>query len=156
MQLAARRLGVPMIIASSGDTGSNSRVDLYVQIIKDLAERHRLKPFRLGYFYSEVDKQELLRRMHAGEIVHGLEAHVALTEAELDATERIVAMAGVHPFVDLLQQGAEVIIGGRSSESCGFAPPASPHGSPEPQAHHLGKVVQCAAFCAAPPAGQRQ
>ena len=85
MLLASRRLGVPMIIGSSGDTGSNSRVDLFVQIIKDLAARHRLKPFRLGYFYSEVDKQELLRRMRAGEIVHGLEAHVALTAAELGA-----------------------------------------------------------------------
>jgi cytochrome P450 len=32
-----------------------------------------------------------------------------LTEAELDATERIVAMAGVHPFVELLRQGADVM-----------------------------------------------
>jgi hypothetical protein len=154
MLLASRRLGVPMIIGSSGDTGSNSRVDLYVQIIKDLAQKHRLKPFRLGYFYSEVDKQELRRRMRAGEIVHGLEAHAALTEAELDATERIVAMAGVHPFVDLLQQGAQVIIGGRSSDSCVFAAPAIHHGFPEAQAYYLGKVLECASFCAEPYGGK--
>ena len=36
MLLASRKLGVPMIIGSSGDTGANSRVDLYVGIIKDL------------------------------------------------------------------------------------------------------------------------
>src|ERR1700751_1127863 len=41
MLLAARQLRVPMIIGSAGDTGSNSRVDLYVQIIKDLARKHR-------------------------------------------------------------------------------------------------------------------
>src|SRR5271165_689815 len=34
MLLAARKLGVPMMIGSSGDTGSNSRVDLYLGIIK--------------------------------------------------------------------------------------------------------------------------
>jgi hypothetical protein len=34
MLLAARRLGVPMVIGSAGDTGSNSRVDLYVRIIQ--------------------------------------------------------------------------------------------------------------------------
>ena len=34
MLLASRRLGVPMIIGSSGDTGANSRVDLYVQAPK--------------------------------------------------------------------------------------------------------------------------
>src|SRR6266536_1423476 len=45
MLLAARRLGVPMIIGSSGDTGSNSRVDLYVRIIRELAAKHRLSRF---------------------------------------------------------------------------------------------------------------
>jgi hypothetical protein len=154
MLLASRRLGVPMIIGSSGDTGSNSRVDLYVQIIRDLATKHRLNPFRLGYFYSEVDKVDLLRRMRAGEIVHGLEGHVALTEAELDATERIVAMAGVHPFIDLLRQGADVIIGGRSSDSCVFAAPAIHHGFPEAQAYYMGKVLECASFCAEPYGGK--
>ena len=34
MLLASRELGVPMIIGSSGDTGANSRVDLYVRIIE--------------------------------------------------------------------------------------------------------------------------
>ncbi|HUG60075.1 MAG TPA: glutamate mutase, partial [Candidimonas sp.] len=34
MLLAARKLGVPMIIGSAGDTGANSRVDLYVRIIQ--------------------------------------------------------------------------------------------------------------------------
>ena len=43
--------------------------------------------------------------MRAGETVAGLEGHAALTEAELDATERIVAMAGVHPFIELLRTG---------------------------------------------------
>src|SRR4051812_14359299 len=98
MLLASRRLGVPMIIGSSGDTGANSRVDLYVRIIRELAAKHGLAPFRLGWFYSEIDKEALRARLRAGETVAGLEAHVDLTEAELDATERIVAMAGVHPF----------------------------------------------------------
>ncbi len=154
MLLAARELRVPMIIGSSGDTGSDSRVDLYVRIIKDLASKHRLKPFRIGYFYSEVDKEELLRRMRSGEIVRGLEGHATLNEAELAATERIVAMAGVHPFIDLLQRGADVIIGGRSSDSCVFAAPAIHHGFPEAQAYYLGKVLECASFCAEPYGGK--
>src|ERR1700739_2436145 len=39
MLLAARRLGVQMVVGSAGDTGSNSRVDLFVGIIRDLAKR---------------------------------------------------------------------------------------------------------------------
>jgi hypothetical protein len=154
MLLASRQLGVPMIIGSSGDTGSNSRVDLYVQIIKDLAAKHRLSHFNVGYFYSEIDKDDLRRRMRAGTTVEGLDAHKALTESELDATERIVAMAGVHPFIDLLQRGADVIIGGRSSDCCVFAAPAIHHGFPERQAYYLGKVLECASFCAEPYGGK--
>jgi hypothetical protein len=92
--------------------------------------------------------------MRAGEVVAGLEGFDALSEAELDATERIVAMAGVHPFIDLLQRGADVIIGGRSSDSCVFAAPAIHHGFPENQAYYLGKVLECASFCAEPYGGK--
>jgi hypothetical protein len=154
MLLASRRIGVPMIIGSSGDTGSNSRVDLYLKIIRELADKHRLPRFKVGWFYSEVPKDMLRRRMRAGEEVRGLEAHGALTEPELDATERIVAMAGVHPFISLLRQGADVIIGGRSSDSCVFAAPAIHHGFPENHAYYLGKVLECASFCAEPYGGK--
>jgi acyclic terpene utilization AtuA family protein len=154
MLVASRELGVPMIIGSSGDTGANSRVDLYVRIIRELAAKHRLAPFRLGWFYSEIGKEELRRRMVGGEIVAGLEGHAQLSESELDATERIVAMAGVHPFIALLKQGADVIIGGRSSDSCVFAAPAIHHGFPEDQAYYLGKVLECASFCAEPYGGK--
>ena len=154
MLLAARELGVPMIIGSSGDTGANSRVDLFVEIIKDLAAKHRLPPFKLGYFYSEIGREDVRRRMRAGDIVAGLEGFAALNESELDATERIVAMAGVHPFIALLEQGADVIIGGRSSDSCVFAAPAIHHGFPENQAYYLGKVLECASFCAEPYGGK--
>ena len=154
MLLASRSLGVPMIIGSSGDTGSNSRVDLYVNIIKELAAKHHLKNFKLGYFYSEVDKAYLRQRMRGGESVDGLDARHALTETELDATERIVAMADVHPFIELLRQGADVVIGGRSSDSAVFAAPAMHHGFPADQAYYLGKVLECASFCAEPYGGK--
>lgn len=154
MLVASRELGVPMIIGSAGDTGANSRVDLYVRIIRELAQKHRLPRFRLGYFYSEVRKDDLARRMRGGERVAGLEGHVDLTREELDATDRIVAMAGVHPFIELLTQGADVVIGGRSSDSCVFAAPAIFHGFPEAQAYYLGKVLECASFCAEPYGGK--
>ena len=154
MLTASRELRVPMIIGSSGDTGSNSRVDMYVRIIRELASKHRLAPFKLGYFYSEVDRELVRSRMRRGATVNGLEGHADLTESELDATSRVVAMAGVHPFVRLLSQGADVIIGGRSSDSCVFAAPAIHHGFPESQAYYLGKVLECASFCAEPYGGK--
>jgi hypothetical protein len=150
MLLAARRLGVPMIIGSAGDTGSDSRVDLYVGIIRELARKHALAPFKLGWFYSEVDKDYLRAKIRGGDPIHGLEGRPDLDEAELDATERVVAVAGVHPYVKLLDQGAEVIIGGRSSDAVIFAAPALRAGYPEAESYYLGKVLECASFCAEP------
>ncbi|MEJ1161921.1 acyclic terpene utilization AtuA family protein [Prosthecomicrobium sp. N25] len=154
MLLAARARGVPMIIGSAGDTGSNSRVDLYVDIIRSLAAKHGLPPFRLGWFYSEIEKDWLRSRMRSGQTVTGLDARPDLDDAELDATERIVALAGVHPFIKLLDMGADVIIGGRSSDAAIFAAPAIRAGYPEALSYYLGKVLECASFCAEPYGGK--
>jgi Acyclic terpene utilisation family protein AtuA len=150
MLLASRKIGVPMLIGSAGDTGANSRVDLYVRIIRELAEKHHLPRFKLGYFYSEVSKDFLRGKLRSGETIEGLDGRAALTEAELDATTRVVAMAGAHPFMALLAQGADVIIGGRSSDAAIFAAAAMQQGHPPELAFYLGKVLECASFCAEP------
>ncbi len=154
MLLAARKQGVPMIIGSAGDTGANSRVDLYVRIIQELAAKHKLPEFKLGYFYSEVDKEIVRKKIRNGGEVTGLDGYGDLTEDELDATSRIVAVAGVHPYIKLLEEGADVIIGGRSSDAALFAAPAIFHGFPADNAYYLGKVLECASFCAEPYGGK--
>src|SRR3546814_12051413 len=90
----------------------------------------------------------------AGNGVQGLDGFAELSEEELDATDRIVAMAGVHPVVKLLGEGADVIIGGRSSDSAIFAAPALAGGFPENLSYYLGKVLECASFCAEPYGGK--
>lgn len=150
MLLAAREQGVPMIIGSSGDTGTNSRVDMYVDVIKDLAKKHNLPKFKLAYFYSEVDKEYVRNKMKNGDVVEGLDGRKNLTFEELDSTDRIVAVAGVHPFIKALEMGADVIIGGRSSDIAIFAAPAIKEGFPENLSYYAGKVLECASFCAEP------
>jgi len=154
MLLASRKLGVPMIIGSAGDTGTNSRVDLYVGMIREIAARHHLPGFKLGYFYSEVPKESLRRNMEGGETIEGLDGRSALTPQELEATDRIVAMAGIHPYIELLNRGADVLIGGRGSDCVIFAGPAIRAGYPEALSYYLGKVLECASFNAEPYAGK--
>lgn len=150
MLLAAREQGVPMLIGSAGDTGANSRVDMYVQMIKDIAKEHRLPPFKIGYFYSEVDKDYLYRKLDENVPIEGLDNRPNLTKSDLEKTDRIVAVAGIHPFMKALDLGADVIIGGRSSDCAIFAAPAIWEGFPEANAYYLGKVLECASFCAEP------
>ena len=84
-----------MIVGSAGDTGRNSRVDLYVGFIKDLARKHGLATFRIGFFYFEVGTAYLRRKIETGDTIHGLDA---CTPLDL-ATRRpatVWSMAGVH------------------------------------------------------------
>lgn len=154
MLVASRRLRVPMIIGSAGDTGTDSRVDMYVEMIKEIAKEHRLPEFKLGYFYSEVPRDYLATKIRAGDEIQGLDGREALTIEGLEATERIVAMAGIHPYVQLFDQGADVIIGGRSSDSVIFAAPAIRAGYSEDLSYYLGKVLECASFNAEPYGGK--
>src|SRR5436189_289354 len=82
--------------------------------------------------------------------LEGLNGRGALTEDELDVTTRIVAMAGAHPFRELLAGQADVIIGGRSSDAAIFAACALHRGHSEALSYYLGKVLECASFCAEP------
>ena len=153
MLLGAVRLGIPMIIGSAGDTGTNSRVDRYVTIVRELAAKHGLPKLKVGYFYSEVPKELVRARLREGGIL-GLDGRPDLSDAELDATDRIVAVAGVHPFIKLLDMGADVVIAGRSSDCAIFAAPALRRGYPAGLAYYYGKVMECASFCAEPYAGK--
>src|SRR5438270_10442903 len=150
MLMASRVFDVPMISGSAGDTSSNIPVYLFVDIIRDLARKHRLPKFRLGHFYSEIGKEELRRRMVDGAAVAGLDGRTPLDLATLDATSHIVAVAGVHPYIKLLDAGTDVIIGGRSSDCAIFAAPAIRRGFPPALAYFAGKLLECASFCAEP------
>src|SRR5699024_1443009 len=150
MLLAAREQNVPMIIGSAGDTGANSRVDMYVQIIKDLAKEHQLAPFKIGYFYSEVEKEIISNKLEDQIVIEGLDSRTNLTKNDLENSDRIVAVAGIHPFIEALDMGADVVIGGRSSDVAVFAAPAIREGFPENHSYYAGKVLECASFCAEP------
>ncbi|MGP1614251.1 MAG: acyclic terpene utilization AtuA family protein, partial [Pollutimonas bauzanensis] len=63
-------------------------------------------------------------------------------------------VAGVHPYMKLLEGGADVIIGGRSSDAALFAAAALHEGFPQDRAYYLGKVLECASFCAEPYGGK--
>ena len=66
MLLEARKLGVPMIIGSASDTGTNRGVDQFAEIIRDVARRHGLGPFKLATIYSEVPLAVLKERVARG------------------------------------------------------------------------------------------
>ena len=144
---ASRRKNIPLIIGSAGDTGSNRGVDEFVNTLKEIAREQRLPRFKIGYFYSEVTKDFVRRKVGK---CQGLGGFPALTLQDIDEATRIVAVAGVHPFIRLLEMGADVIIGGRCGDIAFTAGPCIHAGFPEGLAYHMGKMIECASLVAEP------
>lgn len=86
--------------------------------------------------------------------MQGLDGRRDLAVDDLSRTRRIVAVAGVAPYISLLDDGADVIIGGRSSDCAVFAAPAIRAGFREDLSYYMGKVLECASFCAEPYGGK--
>lgn len=154
MLLAARERGIPMLIGSAGDTGANRSVDLFVEMIRQIAHAHDLGEFRIGYFHSEVAMESIAAAIRCGTTVAGLDGRPDLTTEDLARTDRVVAVAGAAPYISLLDAGADVIIGGRSSDCAVFAAPAIRAGFSEELSYYMGKILECASFCAEPYGGK--
>jgi Acyclic terpene utilisation family protein AtuA len=146
----SRRKRIPLVIGSAGDTGSNRGVDEFVSIIGEVAREHRIPKFKIGYFYSEVSKDYLKQKLKSGKTLIGLGGFPNLTQEEVDKATRIVAVSGVHPFLKLLEMGADVIIAGRCGDVNFTAGPCIHHGFPEALAYHMGKMIECASLVAEP------
>jgi hypothetical protein len=145
-----RRMKIPMIIGSSSDTGTNRGVDLYVSLIKEIARKHSLAPFKLAAIYSDVPIEELKSRLRNGARIEGLDGRPDADEATLGRTDHAVAVMGPEPIQEALRAGAEVVICGRSSDCVIFAAPLINAGFSPAIANYAGKLLECASFCAEP------
>jgi hypothetical protein len=154
MLIPAIKHNIPMVIGSANDTGTNQGVEKFAQIIRDLANKHKLKKFKLATITHTLTKDMLRDRLKPGETIPALNGHKALTLEELEATTNLVPMMGAEPMLKALEMGADVVIASRSSDICIFAALALWKGFPKNIAYYAGKVLECASFCAEPYMGK--
>lgn len=150
----ARELGIPAIIGSASDTGTNRGVDEYVEMVREVIEREKLGPVRVAAIYSEVPPDILRGLLNNGVTIAGLNGRKDMTHELLDRTARVVGVMGAEPIIDAFDAGAEIVITGRSSDSSIFAALPLRAGYPKPLAYCLGKLLECASFCAEPYMGK--
>jgi hypothetical protein len=146
---ASRERRIPLIIGSAGGAGTNRGVDAYAEIVRELAARHRLEPFRLARIYSEVPLDYLHERLRH-EPIQPLGAAEPLSATDLDQTTRVVAMMGVEPYLRAFDLGADVVIAGRSCDDAIYAALPLRAGLPKGLSFHLGKTLECASLVATP------
>jgi hypothetical protein len=143
MLCGARRLGIPLLIGSSGTAGANVHVEWMLDILKEIAAAEQLH-FRLAVVRSEQSKGYLKRRLQQGRI-KPLETAPIFDEAVIDRSTRIVGMMGAEPFMRALDAGADVVIAGRASDTAIFAALPIMRGIPGGIAWHAAKILECGA-----------
>ena len=149
MLTAARRLKVPMIVGSVGGAGTNAAVDQIYDVLKEISVEEGTGKFKVARIYSEMDLDWLAIQCQRRDI-QGLGIAESLTAEVVKNCPRVVAMMGVEPVVKALQQGADVIIAGRSCDDAIFAAVPIFHGKDKGLSLHMGKSIECGPLVATP------
>jgi hypothetical protein len=147
--LAARKLNVPLIVGNCCGAGTVRGVNEYCRLIADIAHYESLGGFKLARIYSEVSKEDLHKHIDSG-AVEGLGMPNPLTHHDVDATDHIVAMMGVDPIVRALDEGAQVIVAGRSCDDALHAAFPLHRGYPREISFLAGKTMENASTAATP------
>lgn len=148
---AALEAGIPVIIGTAGGSGAKPHVELTVDIIKEIAKEKDIH-FKLAVIQSELDKEVVKSNLREGNITPLFPAK-EITEDNVNESVHIVAQIGEEPYIKALEEGAQVILAGRSYDPSVFAALAIKNGFNKALAIHMGKILECAAIAALPGSG---
>ena len=148
---AALEAGIPVIVGTAGGSGARPHVELTVDIVKEIAREKQLS-FKLAVIQSEFDKEFVKQNVRNGNVSPLFPAK-EIDEQEVDESVHIVAQMGEEPFIEALENGANVILAGRSYDPSVFASLAIKNGFNKGLAIHMGKILECAAIAALPGSG---
>jgi len=148
---AALKTRTPVVIGSAGGSGGSIHLAWNAAIIQEIATEQGLS-FKLALIEAEIDRVTLKNAYQQGKITP-LPPTLDLSEADLEASERVVAQMGIEPLQQALAAGAEVVLAGRCYDPAVFAALPVTRGFDPGLAIHLGKILECAAIASTPGSG---
>lgn len=147
---AARKEGIPYIVGSIGIAGADIQLEFFLEKFKAIAREEDLH-FRLAVISAEIDKDYLKQRVKEdADRIEDLTHRGRLTIEDINGSSRVVAQMGHQPIVKALEDGAEVVVCGRSCDNALFAAYPIMEGYDPGLALHAGKILECGAIAAQP------
>lgn len=143
---ASRKANIPLLVGSCGTCGVDAGVDWTAAIVQEIAGERGLRP-RIALLYSEQDAAVLKRKNRAGAI-RALPPAGPITDETFDACAHIVALMGPEPYIAALRNGADVVLGGRTTDTAVIAAVPIMLGANLAAAWHGAKVTECGGLCA--------
>ena len=150
--LAARALGIPLIIGSCGGGGNDTAVDGYAEMVDRVARDAGMQA-RVACVKTEPDRDLLVRKYREGKL-RPLPGAPVIDEDVLRAPGHVVAMAGAEPIQDALDDGADVVLLGRCADAAIFAAMPLARGFDPGPVWNAAKIVECGSAAAMNRQGQ--
>jgi len=145
MLLGRAKIDVPVIVGSCGFGGGDAGVDWMRDIALEIAREEGLN-FKMALVRSEQDKDYLKRRYREGRITP-LNPAPPISEEIIDKSAHIVGMMGHEPIAAAIEQGAQVVLAGRASDTALFSTVPLMMGAGAGPAWHAAKILECGTAC---------
>src|SRR5580700_8585850 len=127
--MAARaQAKIPLLVGSCGTSGCDDAVDWTLEIVQEIAAEQGDAP-RIAVLYAEQDKAVVRAKARVGAI-RPLAPALPLDDATIDACNHIVALVGPEPYVAAMQAGADIVLGGRTTDTAVLAAVPLMRGAP--------------------------
>ncbi len=136
---------IPLLVGTCGTCGTDSAVDWTRDIVIEIARELGITP-RIACLYSEQSPARLVEKNREGQI-SPLAPLGPVTNEQLQSCAHIVALMGPEPYVAALREGADIILGGRTTDTAVLASVPLLRGAGQAPAWHAAKVAECGGQC---------
>lgn len=145
---AGRKAGVPVLVGTACGSGGRPHLDWAMEILDEVIQELGIHP-KVARIDAELDREEVARAFRAGEISN-FETTGQLREEDILSCSHIVAQMGIQPYIQALEEGADIIMGGRAYDAAVLAAYPIWKGEDPGLSYHMGKIMECGTAVALP------
>ena len=133
--------GIPLLIGSCGTSGCDAALDWTRDIAVEIARELGLRP-RIALLYSEQQPAVIEVLAREGRVTP-LPPLMDVEDGVFAGCDRIVALMGPEPYIAALEAGANIVLGGRTTDTAVIAAVPLMLGGGAGPAWHAGKIAEC-------------
>jgi hypothetical protein len=145
LMVARDKANVPLLIGSCGTSGSDDALNWTRDIALEVARERGLRP-KIAMIYSEQDPGLIKRKLVEGAI-SPLPPSEQMTDDLVDKCDHIVALLGPEPYIAAIEGGADIVLGGRTTDTAVLAAVPLMLGAGAGPTWHAAKTAECGGVC---------
>ncbi|RPI99804.1 MAG: acyclic terpene utilization AtuA family protein, partial [Deltaproteobacteria bacterium] len=136
----------PLVIGSCGLAGDTPNLMFLVNIAEEVFRELNVASLKVALIDGHVPDELLIGYLHD---LMPLGRMASPSEKDVVASKKVAQM-GIHPFITALDEGARVILAGRSCDVAIFAADPIRRGLDPALAYHAGHILECGAIACDP------